>query len=108
MTRGRARWDACSTPGLHTTGGPTGYGAWFDWAERMARTHVQVRCPGCGLYKVWRPFLCEGRDLRVRPAQQMAVCDGTSRLAEARGSEQRLCVVEDQEGRVAVWMEPVA
>ena len=34
---------------------PTGYLAWHEWAEKKARTHRQTRCPGCGLYKIWKP-----------------------------------------------------
>jgi hypothetical protein len=32
---------------------PEGYLEWHSWAKRMAKTHRQVRCPGCGLWKVW-------------------------------------------------------
>lgn len=35
---------------------PVGYLAWHEWAERKARTHRQERCPGCGLWKIWRPI----------------------------------------------------
>jgi hypothetical protein len=34
---------------------PKPYLAWHDWADRKARTHYQVRCPGCGLYLIWLP-----------------------------------------------------
>lgn len=46
----------CSKAHLHTTdpSEPLGYLAWHDWAERKSRRHYQVRCPGCGLYKIWR------------------------------------------------------
>lgn len=33
---------------------PTGYMAWHDWAEKKTETHYQVRCPGCGLYAIWK------------------------------------------------------
>jgi hypothetical protein len=33
--------------------GPSGYTAWHDWASRMGRTHMQLRCGGCDLYKIW-------------------------------------------------------
>lgn len=26
----------------------------YEWAERMMRTHDQLRCDGCGLYVIWR------------------------------------------------------
>ena len=32
---------------------PDGYMAWFDWADRMAETHKQIKCKGCGLYTIW-------------------------------------------------------
>jgi len=25
----------------------------MEWASKMARTHDQVKCAGCGLYQVW-------------------------------------------------------
>lgn len=34
---------------------PTGYVAWHVWAEEMAKTHKQSRCPGCGLWAIWTP-----------------------------------------------------
>lgn len=34
---------------------PSGYIAWHEWADRMAKTHHQVRCPDCGLYAIWVP-----------------------------------------------------
>jgi hypothetical protein len=34
---------------------PTGYVDFMEWAERKGRTHRQVQCPGCGLFKVWVP-----------------------------------------------------
>lgn len=34
---------------------PTGYFAWHEWAERMTKTHKQIRCPGCGLWAIWTP-----------------------------------------------------
>ncbi len=35
------------------TYGPTGYIGWHDWAERKSKTHKQLKCKGCGLYKIW-------------------------------------------------------
>lgn len=32
---------------------PSGYVAKAEWAKLIMRTHKQVRCPGCGLWKVW-------------------------------------------------------
>lgn len=34
---------------------PPGYLAWHEWAEGMAETHEQVRCPGCALWTIWEP-----------------------------------------------------
>lgn len=28
---------------------------WLDWATEKKKTHVQVRCPDCGLFKIWLP-----------------------------------------------------
>lgn len=39
----------------HTPDQPTGYIAWFGWAQRMSKTHRQIKCEGCGLYQVWVP-----------------------------------------------------
>lgn len=32
---------------------PRGYVAHGEWAEEKLKTHVQKRCPGCGLWKLW-------------------------------------------------------
>ena len=32
---------------------PVGYLEWFDWAERKAKTYKQIKCPECGLFKIW-------------------------------------------------------
>lgn len=45
---------ACSTPEAHTVA-PEDYLAWHAWAEKMQKTHRQIRCSGCGLFKVWVP-----------------------------------------------------
>jgi hypothetical protein len=37
------------------TYGPNSYTAWHDWAEKMAETHVQTKCPECGLWMIWTP-----------------------------------------------------
>jgi hypothetical protein len=46
--------DTCPNAAEHTNG-PSGYVAWQEWAKRMKTTHRQVKCPGCGLFKVWVP-----------------------------------------------------
>ncbi len=42
----------CPNNAEHTPS-PRGYLPWHEWAEAMSKTHRQVRCPGCGLWKVW-------------------------------------------------------
>lgn len=37
------------------TPAPQGYMQWHVWAQRMGRTHKQVKCSGCGLYAIWLP-----------------------------------------------------
>jgi hypothetical protein len=34
---------------------PSSYLGWHEWAEKMAKTHRQKRCPGCGLFVIWVP-----------------------------------------------------
>lgn len=34
---------------------PSGYLQWHAWAERMAKTHKQRQCKGCGLWAIWEP-----------------------------------------------------
>ena len=31
------------------------YLAWHEWAAEKAKTHKQIKCPHCGLYRVWIP-----------------------------------------------------
>lgn len=37
------------------TESPSGYLQWHAWAEKMARTHRQVKCGGCGKWSIWIP-----------------------------------------------------
>lgn len=46
--------DACALKAQHTPR-PDGYLNFCDWAEAMAKTHRQTKCPGCGLFIVWVP-----------------------------------------------------
>lgn len=39
----------------HTPNQPEGYLAWNAWAEKMSKSHRQVKCPGCGLWALWVP-----------------------------------------------------
>jgi hypothetical protein len=34
---------------------PTGYLAWWEWAERMGKTHTQRRCAAHGIWHEWVP-----------------------------------------------------
>jgi hypothetical protein len=51
MTSPAADRPACEH--THDDVEPRGYVAWHEWAEEMSKTHVQKRCPGCGLFKIW-------------------------------------------------------
>ena len=51
----RDRQEACPNAAEHTYG-PDRYLSWHEWAARMARTHAQSRCTGCGYYVIWREF----------------------------------------------------
>lgn len=44
----------CPNAAAHTPE-PKGYLAWHAWAARMAETHHQIRCSGCGRYAIWVP-----------------------------------------------------
>ena len=45
--------NKCPRERLHTKA-PSSYLAWHEWAEKKGRRHYQVRCPGCGLYAIWK------------------------------------------------------
>lgn len=34
---------------------PEGYVAWHETVSKLAKTHRQSKCPGCGLWKIWTP-----------------------------------------------------
>jgi len=41
-------------PSFHDhTPAPEGYLDWHAWAERMSKTHRQIRCTGCGRFAIW-------------------------------------------------------
>lgn len=44
----------CPKADLHTPH-PAGYIEWSQWAEEKAKTHRQVRCPGCTRFAIWIP-----------------------------------------------------
>ncbi len=33
---------------------PVGYLQWHAWAARKSKTHQQVKCDACGLWKIWK------------------------------------------------------
>jgi hypothetical protein len=37
------------------TAAPRSYLEWHEWAEDMAKTHKQERCPTCGYWAMWTP-----------------------------------------------------
>jgi hypothetical protein len=37
----------------HASQCPKGYIDWHDWAQKMSKTHDQVICLGCHLYRIW-------------------------------------------------------
>lgn len=51
---GPAMSEACPLAAQHTEG-PSGCIARQRWAARLAKTHRQVHCGGCGLLAVWIP-----------------------------------------------------
>jgi hypothetical protein len=46
---------------------PPGFMQWHEWAEKKSKTHVQVKCDGCGLYVIWKPKRASARN----PAQRL-------------------------------------
>ena len=48
------RREPCPQTNRHTPA-PAGYVAWHSWAETMAKTHRQTRCPICRLFVIWTP-----------------------------------------------------
>jgi hypothetical protein len=49
----RAAVKKCQQEELHYPDQPDRYRQWHAWAEQMSKTHIQSRCPSCGLFKVW-------------------------------------------------------
>lgn len=57
MSRTRSiqkRIDNCPNLAAHVKDEPSGYLDWHEWAAKKRRTHKQTRCPGCGLYVIWK------------------------------------------------------
>ena len=44
----------CPNAANHTPS-PAGYLGWFEWAERMNKTHRSTMCGGCKRYLIWVP-----------------------------------------------------
>lgn len=62
---GDDRLEVSDCPGGAHTPAPAGYTDWFEWAARMAKTHLQRRCPECGRLAVWVPKLVASRGQRI-------------------------------------------
>jgi hypothetical protein len=45
----------CPNEAAHTDSPYGSYASTYDWAQMMLKTHVQKRCPGCGLWAIWEP-----------------------------------------------------
>lgn len=59
---------------------PEGYLAWHTWAAAMNQGHRQVRCTGCGLYKVWVVRSTKERVTRlINPVQPCLSCPPEAR-----------------------------
>lgn len=54
MTVKYAHAEDCPDVHKHTAD-PSGYLQWHAWAEKMAKTHDQIRCPTCGFWAIWVP-----------------------------------------------------
>lgn len=46
----------CPQERRHTKGEPEGYLQRAEWMDRKSKTHYQIKCPGCGLFKIWVPI----------------------------------------------------
>lgn len=57
------RFEDCPDVKKHTRA-PTGYIAFSEWTDRMARTHDQLQCPTCGFWTVWKRRITPSTDRR--------------------------------------------
>lgn len=32
---------------------PEGYLAWHNWAQKISKTHKQIKCQACGFLTIW-------------------------------------------------------
>jgi hypothetical protein len=46
--------EVCPDFAKHTNQ-PRDYSVWYEWAERMHKTHKQVPCKTCGIHAIWVP-----------------------------------------------------
>lgn len=66
---------------------PTGYLQWHAWAEEKAKTHIQERCPVCGLWAIWVPTdTVEVVDVRAEVSYR-AVCARCEEAPDDDGGE---------------------
>jgi hypothetical protein len=65
------------------TAEPDLYHEWYEWAEVCGKTHRQVRCPACSLFKIWMPKASasayEARVLAEAKARSDAITGGRRR-----------------------------
>lgn len=71
--------EECPNANEHTPS-PEGYIQWHAWAGKMNRTHRQIRCSGCGLYKIW---------VKRTPRDQNEAPDASVGQALAQTAEER-------------------
>ena len=64
----------CPRRDLHYPDQPKGYAAWLRWQKVMSQTHVQGRCPVCGVFDVWTP-----RSPHQLPARRASARHGARR-----------------------------
>lgn len=60
---GEVMAERCSA---HNDPGLSSLSEWMDWADEKKKTHRQVRCPDCGLFKVWLPLEQAGIEVDLR------------------------------------------
>lgn len=61
---------------------PDGYMAWHSWAREKSRTHAQVKCGQCGLYKIWLPKAEAKIENALRRKEERKVIKNAKRLIE--------------------------
>lgn len=57
-----------------------GYGGFFEWCDRMNKTHKQARCPTCSLWSIWLPR--KGKDHGKAPIHGEIGCGCLNCISE--------------------------